>query len=323
VTTGASRANNGPMEDLRTGLETWLHRLPAYVDAKVTGLAPVDGGVSNLTYRATLQDAPLAAVALRMQRKEGIFQPYNVIREAEVLARLATSPIPVPHVLGGEWDPEILGARFIVLEWIDAPHMGEAGPDADFGAFTRMVAAIHQLDWQALRFEFLGVPTSPENAVLGEVAAVARRMKAFGCDTDPLLRTALSTLQARRPTEGRLALCQGDINVFNYLFRSGEVVGVVDWEQARISDPRSDVGQLLALSNLKGAPFGPVEDMPFLQAYQSASGQQLSEMAYFRAFWFFQLTVIYHGFVRLNGTEPWFTLPDLTTMLEHSLTEIT
>ena len=35
------------------------------------------------------------------------------------------------------------------------------------------------------------------------------------------------------PGDGRLALCQGDINVFNYLFRDREVVGVVDWEQAR------------------------------------------------------------------------------------------
>jgi hypothetical protein len=38
------------------------------------------------------------------------------------------------------------------------------------------------------------------------------------------------------------------------------LVGVVDWEQALISDPRSDVGQLVALSHLRGAaPYGPPE----------------------------------------------------------------
>ncbi len=310
------------MDDLRAGLEDWLHRLPGYQECRVTTLQPVDGGVSNLTYRAALQGAPLDAVALRMQRKEGIFQPYNVIREAEVLTRLAVSPVPVPLVLGGEWDPEVLGARFVVLEWIDAPHMGEAGPEADFGAFTRMVATIHGLDWKALKLDFLGVPTSPENALMGELATVARRMKAFGFDGDPLLRRALSTLHGHRPSEGTLALCQGDINVFNYLFRNGSVVGVVDWEEARIGDPRSDVGQLLALSHLKGAPFGPAGEMPFVQAYQEVSGRALTQMEYFRAFWLFQLTVIYHAFVKLNGTEPWFTLPALTELLEAALDEL-
>lgn len=308
--------------DLRAGLEEWLHRLPGYQEATVTSLDPVEGGVSNLTYRAVLDGAPLAAVALRMQRKHGIFQPYNVIREAEVLARLATSPIPVPAVLGGEWDPEILGARFIVLEWIDAPHMGAAGPEADWGAFVRMVANVHELDWRSFRLDFLGVPASPANAVLTEVATVARRMKAFECDADPRIRKALSVLQSARPETGTLALCQGDINVFNYLFRNGAVVGVVDWEQARISDPRSDIGQLLALSHLKGAPFGPVKELPFLQHYEGVVGRQLPAMEYFRAFWVFQLTVIHHGYVRTNGVEPWFHLDDLHELLERAIQEL-
>lgn len=310
------------VEELRTKFEEWLRRVPGFEEARVAGIVPVEGGVSNLTYRVRLEGAPRPAVALRLQRREGIFQPYNVVREAEVLRRLQMSPVPVPEVIGIEWDTEALGARFIVLEWIDAPHMGEAGPEADFGAFTRMVAQIHALDWREYGLDFLGVPLNIENAVLGEVAAVARRMKAFECDDDPLLRRALSLLQTKRPTEGTLSLCHGDINVFNYLFRGGEVVGVVDWEQARISDPRSDVGQLLALSHLKGAPFGPAGDMPFVQAYQEAAARALDSMEYFRAFWLFQLTVIYHGFVRLSGTEPWFTLPDLTRLLEASLDEL-
>jgi aminoglycoside phosphotransferase (APT) family kinase protein len=314
--------DNEVMDHLRTPFQDWLRRLPGYEEAEVMSLRPVDGGVSNLTYRATLESAPLGSVALRLQRKEGIFQPYNIIREAEVLIRLSRSPIPVPRVLGVEWDPEILGARFAALEWIDAPHMGVAGSEVSFEAFTEMVARIHALDWREYRLDFLGVPLNMENAVLSEIAAVARRMKAFECDGDPLLRHALALLQSRRPTEGRLALCQGDINVFNYLFRAGKVVGVVDWEQARIGDPRSDIGQLLALSHLKGAPYAPPDQMPFFRAYQQVAGVELRSMEYFRAFWFFQLTVIYHGFVRLHGDQPWFTRPQLEPLLEASLREL-
>ena len=51
--------------------------------------------------------------------------------------------------------------------------------------------------------------------------AVAARMPAFGCATDPLLTRALEALRANVPTDGAIGLCQGDINIFNYLFRGG------------------------------------------------------------------------------------------------------
>lgn len=311
--------DNVHVETLREPFQAWLHRLPGYEEARIGDIAPVEGGASNLTYRVALEGGPAEAICLRVQRKEGIFQPYNVVREAEVLRRLAASPIPVPAVLGIEWDNEVLGARFIVLEWVNAPHMGEAGAEADFGAFTRMVAAIHGLDYRAYGLEFLGVPLDHINAILSELAPIARRMRAFELDDDPLLKRALAALQSRRPGAGRITLCQGDINVFNYLFRNREVVAVVDWEQAHIGDPRSDIGQLLALSNLKGAPFQDVRAMPFLQAYEAAAVVTLEDMEYFRALWFFQLTVIHHAWVRLNGSLPWFSLLDVTGFLEQSL----
>src|SRR5438477_339206 len=83
-----------------------------------------------------------------------------------------------------------------------------------------------------------------------------------------LLNRALTALRASTPSGGRLALCHGDPNPFNYLFRGQHLVAVVDWEQALISDPRSDIGQLAALSHLKGAaPYGPPSENVFVQLY--------------------------------------------------------
>jgi aminoglycoside phosphotransferase (APT) family kinase protein len=320
---GYPRVDNGFVNPQTETVQTWLRQLQGFEESEVNSVEPVSGGASNLTYRVEVKGTASArAVALRIQRKEGIFQPYSIVRETQVLKKLEASTLPVPRVLGVEWDREILGNKFAVLEWIDAPHMGDAGPEASFPAFTRAVASVHQLDWKALGLDLLGVPLNYENAILGEIAPVAKRMRAFEADKDPLLRRALSLLQSRRPTEGEIAFCQGDINVFNYLFRNGEVVGIVDWEQARLGDPRSDVGQLLALSILKGAPFGDVNAMPFLQAYEAAAGKKLEYMEYFRAFWAFQLTVIYHGWVKFNGSEPWFSLPQVSELLEASLAEI-
>ncbi len=302
--------------------EPWLNRLPGFKDARVGSITAVEGGASNITCRVEVLSGTARRVCLRLQRERGIFEPYDVIREGRVLAALAGTTVPVPRLLGVEPDARVLGAPFIVLEWVEAPHMGMA-PDADFDAFTRMVARIHAVDWRAAGLEFLGVPGSVREALAGELATVERRMAAFGCRGEPLLRAALERLRATIPPEGRLALCQGDINVFNYLFRGGEVVAVVDWEQARISDPRMDVGQLLALSHLKGAPFLPAEAMPFAVRYRAAAGMEPGDLRWARAAWLWQLGVIHFGWRRFgNGSAPWYSLEQVGELLEMALAEL-
>lgn len=301
--------------------EPWLNRLDRFHDARVVSIVPVDGGASNITCRVEVLGSGPRAVCLRMERERGIFEPYDVVREGRVISALKQSPVPVPDMLGSERSREVLGAPFIVMEWVDAPHMGVA-PNPSFSNFTKAVAQIHAVDWRGLGLDFLGVPDSPKAGIVGELAAIEARMPTFGCENDPLLLRALDTLKAKAPDNGRLALCQGDINIFNYLFHGEEVAAVVDWEQARISDPRSDVGQLISLSHLKGAPFGPAEMQPFAHTYGIAAGKSVTGMAYFRARWLFELGVIYHGWMRFNNSEPWYTLGHLTDLLERSLAEI-
>lgn len=302
-------------------MTTWLRGVPEFEGATVTTIEPLDGGASNLTCRVNLRDGPVTRLALRMQRERGIFEPYDVLREGEVLRRLAASTVPVPGVVAEERDATALGAPFLLLEWIDAPHMGVAGPEADFGAFTEMVARIHGLDWAALGLAFLGVPANAAEAMRGEIALVGARLERFA-PGEPLLREARERLLKAVPADGRLALCQGDINVFNYLFRARQVAAVVDWEQARISDPRSDVGQLLALSALKGAGWAPANEAPFARAYGAAAGAPLTGMAFFRAFWLWQLGVIYHGWKAFNGTDPWYSWEDASSLLARALDEL-
>ena len=309
------------MAPLREQFEPWLNRLPAFRHARVLSIEPVDGGASNITCRVQLLGAEVPAVCLRVQRQRGIFEPYDVVREGRVIATLANSNIPVPAMIASEQAEQPLGAPFIVMEWVDAPHMGNA-PAPSFAAFTQMVANIHAVDWQGLGLDFMGVPAAPRAGIIAEIDAIEARMPAFRCADDPLLKRAAQRLHETAPDDGRLSLCQGDINIFNYLFLGEEVVSVVDWEQARISDPRSDVGQLVSLSHLKGAPYGPADGQPFAQAYGVAAGKSLSGMAFFRARWLFELAVIYHGWKRFNSSDPWYSWDQVTGLLERSLAEL-
>jgi aminoglycoside phosphotransferase (APT) family kinase protein len=254
-----------------TRVRAWLNSLPGFEKTGVDAVDPLTDGISNVTCRLSLTNSPVASAVLRVQPKERIFEPYDVMREAAVLRCLSGTSVPVPGVLATDSDSSFFGAPCLLMEWADAPHMpapevDPAGFAADLSPFAQALAAIHALDWRAAGLALLGVPDSPSAGFAKEIDVVQHRMRAFGCDDDPLLVRAHSVLRASPPTGGRLALCHGDPNPFNYLFRDGKVVAVVDWEQARISDPRSDVAQLVALSHLRGTvPFGPVRENLFLR----------------------------------------------------------
>lgn len=302
--------------------QAWLNRAPGFGSAQVASITVAEGGASNLTCRVDLQGVESPAICLRIQRERGIFEPYDVLREGRVLAALESTTIPTPRFIAAEPDRSVLGAPFIVLEWIDAPHMGVAGRDADFGAFTEMVARIHHVDWHSAGLDFLLTAGSSQEAIRQEIDVIAARMPAFGCAEDGLLLRAIEILRGSAPADGRLALCQGDINVFNYLFRDRVCVGVVDWEQARISDARCDVGHLVSLSHLKGAPWVPAGEANFVRAYEAVTGEPLANMAYFRARWLFELAVIYHGWVSFNDSEPWYSRADVERLLAMALAEV-
>ncbi|MCA9823609.1 MAG: phosphotransferase family protein [Dehalococcoidia bacterium] len=300
----------------------WLQARRGHTTATVTAIEQLEGGASNITCRIKISGGPWPEAVLRLQRLHGIFEPYDVLREGRVLEALAGTAVPVPRVLGREAEPSVLGAPFLLLEYIDAPHMGVAGREASYEAFAAMVATVHQVNWAAGAFAFLGVPHSPTAALHAELDVVQARLRKFVGDTEPLLIASEQRLRAAVPKDGHLALCQGDINVFNYLFRAGRVAAVVDWEQARISDLRSDIGQLIALSNLKGAPFAPADAAPFARAYMAAGGEALANLAWFRARWLWELGVIYHGWVTFNGSSPWYSWEHLVELLQLALVEL-
>ena len=308
-------------------VESWLRTIAGFRRARVVAVEPLSDGLSNVTCRLALRDGSVDAAVLRVQPERGIFEPYDVLREGEVLRCLARTSVPVPSVLASERDPRFFGAPFLLLEWVDAPHMPAPEVDlaafaADLAPFAAALAEIHALDWREAGLGFLGEPASSAAGLAAEIDVVEGRMRAFGCDKEPLLTQALAALRESRPSQGRVALCQGDPNPFNYLFRDGKVVAVVDWEQARISDPRSDVAQLIALSHLKGAaPFGPVRENPFVQLYEGASGEALDDMEVFRAFWLFQLGVVFHGW-KVHGTDPWFSWAQIQDLLTLALAEL-
>ena len=264
----------------------------------------LDGGVSNLTWRVEIAGA--GPVVLRLQRDSGIFQPYDVLREARVIACLGGTDVPVPEVLG-QSGANALGAPCAVLSWIDAPHMGQvAMTPAVMSSYRAMVDRIHDADWRAAGLGFLDPPAAGSGAAERDLDLVAARARAFACDDDPFIAELAAACRENLPDSPAPRLCHGDINVFNYLVGGEEIVGVVDWEQANLGDPLSDWGLITALSALKGAP-GPPEEMPLAAPSLQRSGRDARELRYWMLHQLCKLAVIHRIWSQIGDSPPWYT----------------
>ena len=211
---------------------------------------------------------------LRVERERGIFQPYDVLREGRVLSALAATAVPVPAMLGAAAHSPALGAACIVMEWIDAPHMGQVGISPGlFDAYRAAVDAIHAVDWRAAGLDFLDPRAPGPQAAARDLDAVNARAVSFACDADPYITELATAARGALPDSPPPRLCHGDINVFNYLVGDDSgIVGVVDWEQANLGDPLSDWGLICALAALRGSPEAP-EQMPLARPSLLAAGR--------------------------------------------------
>ena len=280
------------------------------ITARVSSLHRLDGGVSNLTWRIALEDGD--PVVLRVERERGIFQPYDVLREGRVLSALAGTAVPVPAMLGAAAHSAALGAACIVMEWIDAPHMGQVGISPGlFDAYRAAVDTIHAVDWRAAGLDFLDPPAPGPHAAERDLDTVHARAISFACDADPYITELARAARGALPDSPPPRLCHGDINVFNYLVGDeGAIVGVVDWEQANLGDPLSDWGLICALAALRGSPETP-EQMPLARPSLLAGGRPPADLRYWMLHQLYKLAVIHRIWSEIGDIPPWYSWADV------------
>ena len=278
----------------------------------------LDGGVSNLTWLVQRNgDAP---VVLRLERQVGIFQPYDVRREARVLRCLADSEIPVPQVLGEAGEDSPLGAPFVVLSWLAYPHMG-------LTPMTEVVIDSLPLDGgddprARVARTGAGLPRPAARRSRSSVARSRRRARRavhFRCDRDHLISEIGAILNQHLPDSPEPRLCHGDINVFNYLVdEDGSIAGVVDWEQAQLGDPLSDWGLITALASLKGLN-APPEDHPLAAPAFARSERPVEDLRYWMLHQMYKLAVIHRIWSEIGDSPPWYSWSDVERVSESAL----
>jgi aminoglycoside phosphotransferase (APT) family kinase protein len=263
---------------------------------QASGLRPLPGGASSLSYAATATVDGVARGVVVKVAPPGLPPVRNrdVLRQARLLRALAPTAVPVPEVLWEDpGDPPEIPPVFVMafVEGTSLEPLFDLDGDEDPGVVgnrllnaARVLAVLHRLDPAGI-----GLSGEP---LVGPAAEVERWVRALGT-VDPALvpgwEAVGEALLATVPSALGRAVVHGDYRLGNLLASGAEVSAVIDWEIWSVGDPRVDVGWFLA--NADPATYrratryartlpGPAE---VAAAYAEALGRDLPEVEWFQA----------------------------------------
>lgn len=233
--------------------------------AKLLRAWKLTGGVSAqvTALEISLPDGQTQKYIVRQHGAIDLAQnPDIATDEFKLLSALHSAGLPVPQPYFVDTSAKIFDAPYIVLEFIDGEtDFAPANLDDFLRQMASVLAQIHRLDLAQHDLSFL--PTRD--------AGISGWLKNPPATLDETLQESRirHTLGSawRFPNMNPAGLLHGDYWVGNLLWKNGELTGVVDWEDATLGDPLSD----LAVSRLEVLwAFGADAMHTYTRHYQAA-----------------------------------------------------
>jgi len=260
-----TKVDRDTVDQLEARIENWLNsRIPTMRDVRVTELrSPDASGLSGETYILTLKSADPAAptkVVLRKDVTQNQTNPQTSFANLVLVqtALRGVAGLHVPRVLGVESSSDVIGAPFLVMEYVegdipsDVPSYASAGfvYEATPEQRSRLwqsgidfLVRLHRLDWreyglEQLRFEFPG-DSELERCVSHAISMF--RTEARGRSA-PICEHAIEWLLANLPENPPESICWGDARIGNMIWQDFECKAVIDWEMCSLGSPAVDLG---------------------------------------------------------------------------------
>lgn len=236
--------------------------------SRVNSAEALAGGIATATYviRASVGDW-----VLRVYRKIEGSDPVATCRDGyEKLKAVSAATRLAPRPVLSDPDGRLIGEPILVTTYIEG---GPLAPDGT-AAWTEQLA-------DALS-EIHDAPQSGLGQIPRDKTPRERvdRIAAYPPPSpDPLWDEAIATLYACADSvrSNPSTLIHADLWFGNTIWRDGRLVGVIDWDSARIGDPARDVA--CARADLRLRP-GREQAQLFLERYESRRGPLLDV-----AFW--------------------------------------
>jgi aminoglycoside phosphotransferase (APT) family kinase protein len=241
-----------------TLLRAWT--LHGGISARVTALElqHLDGQIHRLIVR---QHGP-ADLARNPQVAADEFALLRIVHDAGI-------PAPAPYYL--DQSGELFETPIVVLEYIEGETVFSLTDAPDLvPQFATHLAAIHRVDCASRDLSFL-----PDRATLWASIIENRPTQLDDTLSEGRIRDAL---EAAWPWMQRNAsgLLHGDYWPGNILWHDGQLIGILDWEDAAIGDPLADI----AISRLDLLwAFGADVMQRFTQEYAAVAPIDMTNLA--------------------------------------------
>jgi aminoglycoside phosphotransferase (APT) family kinase protein len=259
--------------------------------------ARIPGGHSNLTYRVT--DAAGTVYVLRRPPAGGVLSTaHDMAREWRFISAIADTDVPVAPPLAFCDDPDITGAAFSVLGFVDGLVLADPASAARLSPTARATAAedlvevlvaLHSVDPQAAG---LGDLVRTTGFAERQLRRWHHQVHQYDIEDLALLDEVHELLVAAIPPQNT-GIVHGDYRPGNLAFGpDGTVRAVFDWELATSGDALADVGYLVSTWQEPGDLSGPgptaVPGFPsraeIIERYAQLSGRDVSDVPYWVAF---------------------------------------
>jgi aminoglycoside phosphotransferase (APT) family kinase protein len=285
-------------------------------DGPLEDVAKISGGTQNIMLRFTRSGRPYV-----LRRGPAHLRPRSnivIMRETEVLAALARTDVPHPHLIASCADTDVLGdAVFYLMEPVDGFNAGEGLPALHSGdpavrfemglSMADALARLGAVDYAAVGLGDFGKPTGFLERQVPRWLSELESYRAFenypGPDI-PGVDDVASWLEEGRPTAWTPGIMHGDYHAANVMFsRTGpEVVAIVDWEMCTIGDPLLDLGWLLATWGQSPAFAGGLFEKgglagtdDLVQRYARNTTRDLSHITWYTVLACFKLGIVLEG----------------------------
>jgi aminoglycoside phosphotransferase (APT) family kinase protein len=329
-------------------LAAWLAPRLGAERVAVSGLGRSDAGNSNETVIFTASweaegRAQTQRLVVRIQPgSDSLFLRPSVVREAAVVQAVErASDVPVPHVVGIEPDPAVLGAPFFLMSHIegrvlnDVPSYHRRGwlvdlPPAErakhWDEGLKAVVAVAGIPATEVPFLESGAEGTPLQRLL-QATRESFDWAADGRDVG-LLGQAMDYLAENLSAREDGVLSWGDARPGNMLYRlDGTVAAVLDWEMAAIAPAELDLAWWLFMDEIysvKGG-YARLEGIPdddaLVARWEQLIGRPAQDLR-----WFQVLAGVRMGLVMLRSRDQQVSRgllpPTATTHLYNPVTQL-
>lgn len=220
--------------------------LGSQLGSSVTGLSATEfsGGASNPTY--LLESSQGKCVLRSKPRGTLVSKAHAIDREYRVINALGKTDFPVPATMFYCDDPDVIGAEFYVMEYVEGrvtedftiPDSTPAERAAIYDCMNSTLAQLHSIDPDTIGLSDYG---KPGNYFERQINIWKRQYQQQG-EPNPRFEELASWLTTNIIRDEQRSIVHGDYRLANILIAPGstEVAAVLDWELSTIGHPLAD-----------------------------------------------------------------------------------